>query len=225
MCGCVEIIACNIRIRKKGNLGTGDIERAPGADIEDPQASKPSVELQVSSDGKRNRVFAIAAILVVLGAFFSYFGYIAYNEKAAMDDLSYTITSASVSNWGPAIQIGDIGVSIDVSMRFSNPTGCDTPIFSTDFNWYISSSTFIGDGQYCGTGNLDSVKVLASSSRDSTFSLTFYLGNVSPNLLNAIQSGQFYLILSGTGNAKIFFDLISVTKTFTQTKSVSYIAS
>lgn len=133
---------------------------------------------------RRRARLAIIPIIIVLVAFFAYVAYAANNEKTAMDNLSYTITSASLGSITPDMVNRDVTGSVVVSMRFYNPTGYDTPTFSVDFDWYISSTTSLSDAQNCGTGKLASAKIMAGNHRDSTFTLSFSLNGIS---LRSIQ--------------------------------------
>lgn len=170
---------------------------------------------------KKRIIWTIAVILIILVAFFSYFTYVVINEKNAVDNLDYDVTSVTLTSISLNIFSLDITGSINVSISFSNPTDYTTPTIFSDFKWYISPTTSLDDATYCGTGNLTSVKIPANSSINSTIPLTFSLKSISLSLFSDIRTQQFYVIIAGDGNAKIFFDLIPVSKSFVEAEPIN----
>lgn len=172
--------------------------------------------------GKRKREWrAIAAIILVLSTFFTYVAYTVNNEKTAIENLSFTLTSVTIASIEVDFFHFDITGSINASFLFFNPTSYDTPAFTTDFKWYISATTAKEDGQYCGTGTLNLTKISAGNTNNSTTTLTFSLQSISISLLKAIQSQQIYIILEGTVSTWIFFNVVPVSQAFQISKSLS----
>jgi len=120
-------------------------------------------------------------------------------------------------------RVGDVTGVVNVTMSFSNSWWWDTPTFSVDFTWWISSYPGFADPmtEYCGTGNIGPIKVPSRDIKRSTLILVFSAKNITRGLWDAVQHREFYIILEGTGHAKIFFDAIPVSKDFREIKSVS----
>ena len=172
----------------------------------------------------KNKKIAIILVVILIGSFFSFMGYVTYGEKTAMENLSYSIENVSVKSL--QVYVGksgfDIIATFTVAIKFNNPTGYDTPTFNGWFEWGASTRQYSTDPIYAliwagyedGFGTLEATKVQAQGQQISILELSFNKQGIYQDAVNALLQGGFYMTIEGYANAKMFFGLIPVSKHF-----------
>ena len=149
----------------------------------------------------RVAVLALLAVLVAGGLLY----YQLSKEREAIERLEVEVVDVSIT------RLGLTSCDIAVRLRFTNPSGSDTPTF-----WVSSYNVYI-NGELVATGSMPPTRVAAGSSvyRDLTISIDYF--KVSKALVEAILRGELKVEVRGELRARVLFGLLEVSASFTST--------
>ena len=147
---------------------------------------------------------AVVALLVVL-VVACLLCYQLYREGEAIERLKVEVVGTSIT------RLGLTSCDIAIRLRFTNPSGSDTPTFwVSPYNVYVN-------GELVATGSMPPTKVAAGSSvyQDLTISVDYF--KVSRALVEALLRGEFKVEVRGELRARLLFGLLEVSAPFTST--------
>ena len=154
--------------------------------------------------GSRAVVIVLFVILVVVGLLY----YQLSKEREAVERLKVEVVGASIT------RLGLSSCDIAIKLRFTNPSGFDTPTF-----WVSSYSVYL-NGELVATGSMSPTKVAAGSSVHQDLTISVKYSKVTKALVDAILKGKLQVEVIGEVRAKILFGLLEVSAPFTSTYSI-----
>lgn len=149
----------------------------------------------------------IGIVVLVVVIVFGFIAYIFTTERTAVQNLEVKLTAAAVTRKG----LTSCDIALDLS--FHNPTGHNTPPFSSEFDVYI-------DNHFVGNGSLPETAIPAYSNKTSKVTITFYYANVAIAVKNAIMEERFTVKVNGSVTGRILVGLITVSRQFSITHEV-----
>lgn len=147
------------------------------------------------------KTVVIGVVCLVIIALLAFGVYTVYGEREAVMNLEVQIYDVSVP------RIGLTSADISVKLRFYNPTQFSTPSFRVEYDIYLADS-------YIGHGSIPDTKVPASSSIIQTMTITVSYLDVAKSLIEALIRGDFSVSVKGTVHARLFFDMIPISRSF-----------
>ena len=154
--------------------------------------------------GSRAVVIVLFVILVVAGLLYYQFS----KEREAVEKLKVEVVDASIT------RLGLSSCDIVIKLRFTNPSGFDTPTF-----WVSSYSVYL-NGELVATGSMPPTKVTAGSSVYQDLTISVKYSKVTKALVDAILRGKLQVEMIGEVRAKILLGLLEVSAPFTSTYSI-----
>jgi len=152
----------------------------------------------------RVAVVALLAVLVVGGLLY----YQLSREREAIEKLEVEVVGASIA------RLGLSSCDIAVRLRFTNPSGSDTPTF------WVSPYYVYVNGELVAKGSLPPTRVAAGSSVYQDLTVSVEYSKVARTLVEAILRGELKVEVRGVIKARVLIGLLEVSVPFTSTYSV-----
>jgi len=149
----------------------------------------------------RAAVLALLAVLVAGGLLY----YQLSREREAIERLEVEVVGASIA------RLGLSSCDIAVRLRFTNPSGSDTPTF------WVSPYYVYVNGELVATGSLPPTKVVAGSSVYQDLTVSVEYSKVARALVEALLRGELKVEMRGEVRARVLFGLLEVSAPFTST--------
>ena len=160
--------------------------------------------------GSRATVRALRAAVVVLLIILVISGLLYYQlsrEREAIERLEVEVVGASIT------RLGLSNCDIAIRLRFTNPSGSDTPTF-----WVSPYYVYI-NGELVATGSLPPTRVAAGSSVYQDLTASVEYSRVARTLVEAIVRGELKVEVRGVIRARVLFGLLEVSAPFTSAKA------
>ncbi len=147
---------------------------------------------------RRAGIVAVIIAVIIVGLF----GCKGYVEYVAVSNLKVELVNVAIG------RLGLTSADLLLTYEFYNPTGFDSPTFSSkDLRIYI-------DGTLVGIAMLPPTSVPANSAKRETITITLEYAKIGEALVKMLIARKGTITIEGVIDAKIIFGLIPVSIPF-----------